>query len=64
MLASEALAITNVNNYKNDAVNRELVIVHSDKFTEVVGKNIEYENEQRKKKCCDCENCETCCGKC
>ena len=51
-------------NYKNDAVNRELVIVHSDKFTEVVGKNIEYENEQRKKKCCDCENCETCCGKC
>ena len=50
--------------YKNDDVNRELVIVHSDKFTEVVGKNIEYENEQRKKKCCDCENCETCCGKC
>ena len=52
-------------NYKNDAVNRELVIVHSDKFLEVLNKNEEYNNEQRKKhSCCDCEDCESCCDKC
>ena len=54
-------------NYKNDAVNRELVIVHSDKFIEVIDKNIEYENERRKKaqsnNCeCNCECCEKSCG--
>lgn len=53
--------------YKNDAVNRELVIVHSDKFIEVIDKNIEYENERRKKaqsnNCeCNCECCEKSCG--
>ena len=50
--------------YKNDDIQRELVVAHSDKFIEVLNKNNEYENEQRKKKYCDCENCETCCGKC
>lgn len=51
--------------YKNDGIKRELVIVHNDKFLEVLNKNEEYENEQRKKhSCCDCENCEPCCGKC
>ena len=51
-------------NYKNDAVNRELVIVHSDKFTEVVGKNIEYENERKKKSLNDCKGDCECCKKC
>ena len=49
-------------NYKNDAVNRELVIAHSDKFIEVIDKNIEYENEQRKKSLSN--NCEGDCGCC
>ena len=52
-------------NYKNDDINRELVIVHSDKFIEVLNKNKEYENERKKKSqsnnCeCDCECCEKC----
>ena len=52
-------------NYKNDAVNRELVIAHSDKFIEVIDKNIEYENEQRKKSLSnDCKGDCECCGKC
>ena len=52
-------------NYKNDDIRRELVVAHSDKFIEVLNKNNEYENEQRKKyqsnNCeCDCENCIKC----
>lgn len=52
-------------NYKKDDVNRELVIVHSDKFIEVIDKNIEYKNEQRKKSLSndcegDCDICEKC----
>lgn len=51
--------------YKNDDIRRELVIVHNDKFLEVLTKNEEYDNEQRKKhSCCDCENCKPCCGDC
>lgn len=51
--------------YKKDNIGRELVIVHNDKFLEVLTKNEEYDNEQRKKhSCCDCENCESCCGDC
>lgn len=54
-------------NYKKDAVNRELVIAHSDKFIEVIDKNIEYENEQRKKSLSnncegDCNSCVKCCS--
>ena len=51
--------------YKNDDIQRELVVAHSDKFIEVLNKNKEYENERRKKaqsNNCEC-NCE-CCGKC
>ena len=52
--------------YKN-AVNRELVIAHSDKFIEVIDKTIEYENEQRKKSLSndckgDCGCCPTSCS--
>ena len=51
--------------YKNDDIQRELVVAHSDKFIEVLNKNKEYENERRKKaqlnNCeCDCENCIKC----
>lgn len=52
-------------NYKKDDVNRELVIVHSDKFIEVIDKNIEYKNEQRKKSLSnDCEGDCDCCENC
>ena len=51
--------------YKNDDIQRELVVAHSDKFIEVRNKNIEYENERRKKALSndcegDCENCIKC----
>lgn len=51
--------------YKNDDIQRELVVAHSDKFIEVRNKNIEYENERRKKSLSndcegDCENCIKC----
>lgn len=50
--------------YKNDDIRRELVVVHSDKFIEVLNKNNEYENERKKKSLNDCkEDCE-CCEKC
>ena len=51
--------------YKKDDINRELVIVHSDKFIEVLNKNNEYESERKKKSLSnDCEgNCDSC-GKC
>ena len=53
--------------YKNDDIQRELVIAHSDKFIEVLNKNKEYENERRKKALSndcegDCENCIKCCS--
>ena len=53
--------------YKNDDIKRELAVVHSDKFIEVLNKNNEYENEQRKKSLSndcegDCENCIKCCS--
>ena len=53
--------------YKNDDIQRELVVAHSDKFIEVLNKNKEYENERRKKaqlnNCeCNCECCEKSCG--
>lgn len=52
-------------NYKNDDIKRELVVVHSDKFIEVLNKNKEYENERKKKSqsnnCIgDCDCCEKC----
>ena len=48
--------------YKNDDIRRELVVVHSDKFIEVLNKNKEYENERRKKsQSNDCEgDCDSC----
>lgn len=52
--------------YKKDGINRELVIVHSDKFIDVIDKNNEYESERKKKSLsdceCDCECCEKCCS--
>lgn len=53
--------------YKNDDIQRELVVVHSDKFIEVLNKNNEYENERRKKSLSndcedDCDCCEKCCS--
>ena len=50
--------------YKNDDVNRELVIVHSDKFIEAIDKNNEYENERKKKSLNDCKGDCECCEKC
>ena len=50
--------------YKNDDVNRELVIVHSDKFIEVINKNNEYENERKNKSLSDCKGDCECCEKC
>ena len=50
--------------YKNDDVNRELVIVHSDKFIEVINKNNEYENERKNKSLNDCKGDCECCEKC
>lgn len=52
--------------YKKDDINRELVIVHSDKFIDVIDKNNEYESERKKKSLSDCkgdcECCEKSCG--
>lgn len=51
--------------YKKDDINRELVIVHSDKFIEVLNKNNEYESERKKKSLSnDCEGDCECCEKC
>lgn len=51
--------------YKKDGINRELAIVHSDKFIEVLNKNNEYESERKKKSLSnDCEGDCECCEKC
>ena len=38
--------------------------VHSDKFIEAIDKNIEYENERKKKSLNDCKGDCECCEKC
>lgn len=53
--------------YKNDDIRRELAVVHSDKFIEVLNKNNEYKNERKKKSLSndcegDCDCCEKCCS--